>query len=322
MTKSASKKASGTRSKADTDNDVHGTLPSSLKISHPERVVDESTGLTKIDVIRYYALVAPLMMPHLKGRPTSLVRAPDGIDGQLFFQKHMEDPLQGVALLDPALDPDHASLIEIANPTGLLSAAQMNVIEFHTWNGVKTAIDKPDRMTFDLDPGEGVAWPVMQESTLLMRSFLEQLGLVSFAKTSGGKGMHVVVPLKKRYDWDTVKDFSKAIVEHMAGALPMRFVAKSGPKNRVGKIFIDYLRNGFGATTVAAWSVRSRPGLGVSVPVAWEEVEKLHASAQWHVANIHTRLDQGNAPWHDYDASAQNITAAMKILGFTPSKKT
>jgi bifunctional non-homologous end joining protein LigD len=272
-------------------------------------------------VIRYYALVASLMMPHLKGRPTSLVRAPEGIDGQLFFQKHMEDALQGVALLDPALDPDHASLIEIANPTGLLSAAQMNVIEFHTWNGVKTAIDKPDRMTFDLDPGEGVAWPVMVESTLLMRSFLEQLGLVSFAKTSGGKGMHVVVPLKKRYDWDTVKDFSKAIVEHMARALPMRFVAKSGPKNRVGKIFIDYLRNGFGATTVAAWSVRSRPGLGVSVPVAWDEVEKLHGSAQWHVANIHKRLDQGNAPWNDYDASAQNITAAMKTLGFTPSKK-
>jgi bifunctional non-homologous end joining protein LigD len=272
-------------------------------------------------LIRYYALVAPLMMPHLKGRPTSLVRAPDGIGGQLFFQKHMDDRLEGVALLDPALDPDHASLIEIAKPIGLLSAAQMNVIEFHTWNGIKTAIDKPDRMTFDLDPGEGVAWPVMVESTLLMRSFLEQLGLVSFAKTSGGKGMHVVVPLKKRYDWDTVKDFSHAIVDHMANALPMRFVAKSGPKNRVGKIFIDYLRNGFGATTVAAWSVRSRPGLGVSVPVAWEEVEKLHSSAQWHVANIHTRLDKGNAPWNDYDASAQNITAAMKMLGFTPSKK-
>src|SRR5690606_6306401 len=114
-----------------------------------------------------------------------------------------------------------------------------------------TAIDKPDRMTFDLDPGEGVKWDVIQESTLLMGSFLTQLGLQSFVKTSGGKGMHVVVPLKKRYDWDTVKDFSKVIVEHMASTLPMRFVAKSGPKNRVGKVFIDYLRNGFGATTVA-----------------------------------------------------------------------
>jgi bifunctional non-homologous end joining protein LigD len=299
--------------------ELPSSLPKNFKVSHGERVVDPSTGATKIDLIRFYALVAPLMMPHLKGRPTSLVRAPDGITGQLFFQKHMDDALDGIALLDPALDPEHASLIEIAKPVGLLSAAQMNVIEFHTWNGVKTAIDKPDRMTFDLDPGEGVEWPVVLESTLLMRSFLEQLGLKSFVKTSGGKGMHVIVPLKKRYDWDTVKDFSHAIVDHMAQTLPMRFVAKSGPKNRIGKIFIDYLRNGFGATTVAAWSVRSRPGLGVSVPVTWPEAESLHSSTQWHVANIHTRLDQGNAPWDDYEQSAQNITGAMKTLGFTPA---
>lgn len=298
--------------------ELPSTLPKNFKVSHGERVIDQSTGIRKIDLIRFYALVAPLMMPHLKGRPVSLVRAPDGIEGQLFFQKHMETPLAGIALLDPALDPDHAPLMEVVKPLGILSAAQMNVIEFHTWNGVKTAIDKPDRMTFDLDPGEGVEWEAVRESTLLMGSFLVQLGLQSFVKTSGGKGMHVIVPLKKRYDWDTVKDFSRAIVEHMAATLPMRFVAKSGPKNRVGKIFIDYLRNGFGATTVAAWSVRSRPGLGVSVPVAWEDVEKLHGSGQWTVANIQTRLDQGNAPWNEYENSAQNITAAMKLLGFAP----
>ncbi|GGI52916.1 DNA ligase D [Oxalicibacterium solurbis] len=319
--KDSSKDISKGKRASQTDAAMHSTLPTGFKVTHPDRVIDPSTGITKIDLIRYYALVAPLMMPHLKGRPTSLVRAPDGIKSQLFFQKHMDEPMDGTRLLDPALDPDHASLIEIASPLGLMTAAQWNVIEFHTWNGVKTAIDKPDRMTFDLDPGEGVAWPVVLEATLLMRSFLEQLGLASFVKTSGGKGMHVIVPLKKRYDWDTVKDFSKAIVEHMAQTLPQRFVAKSGPKNRVGKIFIDYLRNGFGATTVAAWSVRARPGLGVSVPVGWDEVEKLHGSAQWHVANIHTRLDQGNTPWDGYDAAAQNITAAMKMLGFTRGKK-
>jgi bifunctional non-homologous end joining protein LigD len=296
-------------------------LPSDLKVSHPDRVVDPSTGLTKIDLIRYYALVAPLMLPHLKGRPVSLVRAPGGIEGQLFFQKHMEDPFDGINELHPSLDPDHPSLMEVAKTIGLLTAAQMNVIEFHTWNAVKTAIATPDRMTFDLDPGEGIEWPVMQESTLLMRAFLEQLGLKSFCKTSGGKGLHVVVPLKRRYDWDTIKDFSKAIVEHMADTLPMRFVAKSGPKNRVGRIFIDYLRNGFGATTVCAWSVRSRPGLGVSVPIGWDEVNKLHSSAQWSVANIHMRLDKGNTPWDDYDKSAQNVTDAMKLLSFKPPKK-
>jgi len=302
------------------DTQVASTLPKDFKVSHGDRVIDSSTGVNKIALIRFYALVAPLMMPHLKGRPVSLVRAPDGIAGQLFFQKHMETPLAGISLLDPALDPGHAPLMEVTKPLGLLSAAQMNVIEFHTWNGVKTLIDKPDRMTFDLDPGEGVNWDIVKESTLLMGSFLAQLGLKSFVKTSGGKGMHVVVPLRKHYDWDTVKDFSHAIVTHMAETLPQRFVAKSGPRNRVGKIFIDYLRNGFGATTVAAWSARARPGLSVSVPVAWDEVESLHSSGQWTVTNIHTRLDQGNAPWADYDKSAQNLAAAMKLLGFKPAR--
>lgn len=312
--------ASAWRSPSTKQASLPSILPANFKVTHGERIIDPQSQLTKLDLIRYYALVAPLMMAHLKGRPVSLVRAPDGIEGQLFFQKHMEHKLDGIALLDPSLDPDHSPLMEVARPLGLLSAAQMNVIEFHTWNAVKTAIGKPDRMTFDLDPGEGVEWPVMQESTLLMKSFLDQLGLTSFAKTSGGKGMHVVVPLKRRYDWDTIKDFSKAIVEHMAATLPMRFVAKSGPKNRVGKIFIDYLRNGFGATTVSAWSVRSRPGMGVSVPVAWAEIEKLHGSAHWHVANIHTRLDQGNTPWKDYEKSAQNVTDAMELLEFSPAK--
>jgi bifunctional non-homologous end joining protein LigD len=123
-----------------------------------------------------------------------------------------------------------------------------------------------------------------------------------------------VVPLKRRHDWDTVKDFSHAIVLHLAKTLPKRFSAKSGPRNRVGKIFIDYLRNGFGATTVAAWSARARPGMGVSVPVSWEEVEKLKSSAQWHVGNIHERLDRGNDPWQEYTSSSQTLTRAMKIL--------
>lgn len=296
-------------------------LPKNFSISHADRVIDKSSGSTKIDLIRYYALAAPLMMPHLKERPVSLVRAPDGIGGQLFFQKHMETSMNGIALLDPALDPEHAPLMEVIKPMGLLCAAQMNVIEFHTWNGVKAAIDKPDRMVFDIDPGEGVAWEVIQESTLLLGTFLNQLGLQSFVKTSGGKGLHIIVPLRRRYDWNNVKHFSHAIVQHMAATLPTRFVGKSGPKNRIGKIFIDYLRNGFGATTVAAWSVRARPGLGVSVPIGWEEVDKLRSSGQWTITNIHTRLDQGNAPWRTYAQSAQNITAAMKLLGFAPGKR-
>ena len=166
----------------------------------------------------------------------------------------------------------------------LVSAAQMNVIEFHTWNSTIRNIDKPDRMVFDLDPGEGVAWTHVQEAALLTRALLTELGLASWLKTSGGKGLHVVVPLAPRLDYDTVKDFSQAIVQHLAQTIPARFVAKSGPANRVGRIFVDYLRNGHGATTAAAFSARARPGLGVSMPVAWEQLATLKSGAQWTIA--------------------------------------
>ena len=204
---------------------------------------------------------------------------------------------------------------------GLLSAAQMNVIEFHTWNAEVAAFNKPDRMIFDLDPGEGATWSEVQQGAELMRSFLSELKLPAWLKTSGGKGLHVVTPIQPRFDWDTVKDFSHAIVVHMATTLPKLFVAKSGPKNRVGKVFIDYLRNGFGATTVSAWSARARPGLGISVPVAWKELPKLSSAAQWSVRNAHLRLAEGNAPWEGYRKSAKPLGPAMELLGFSPRKK-
>jgi bifunctional non-homologous end joining protein LigD len=292
-------------------------LPSTLRVTNPDRVVDPSTGTTKIQLVRYYALVAPLMMEHLKGRPVALVRAPEGIAGELFFQKHAERyKMPGIEPLDPAFFPGHPPMLEVASPLGLLSAAQMNVIEFHTWNGVKKSIATPDRMTFDLDPGEGIEWPQIQEAATLVRSFLVELGLVPFLKTSGGKGLHVVVPIRRQLDWDTVKDFSQAIVQHLAKTIPQRFVAKSGGANRVGRIFIDYLRNGYGATTACAWSARSRPGLGISVPVRWDELDGLKSGAHWSVATVHTRLDEGNAPWTDYESSSKPLGAAMKALGF------
>ncbi|QRX82426.1 DNA ligase D [Glaciimonas sp. PAMC28666] len=294
-------------------------LPSSLKITNPEREVDSASGITKIELLRFYALVAPLMMPHLKGRPVSLMRAPDGVGKQVFFQKHLAiAQMAGIAQLAADLDPDHERLLEVARPEGLLSAAQMNVVEFHTWNAIKTAINKPDRMTFDLDPGEGVEWGTMQESTLLVKALLDQLGLTSFVKTSGGKGFHIVVPIAKRHGWETVKAFSRAIVAHLVSAIPTHFVVKSGPRNRVGKIFVDYLRNGFGATTVCAWSARARPGMGVSVPIAWDELNHVTGGAHWTIRTIHTRLDQGNIPWDNYATSAQGLAAAMRKLGFKP----
>lgn len=288
------------------------------KLTHPERIIDPSTGLTKLDLARYYGLVAPLLLRHLKDRPVSFLRAPAGIEGEFFFQKHLEAPMPGVKPLPQALDPDHPPLMEVPTPQAVMSAAQMNVVEFHTWNAVKRAIGKPDRMVFDLDPGEGVAWDAVRRSAQLLRVLLTEIGLRGWLKTSGGKGLHVVVPLRRQYDWDTVKAFSQAIVQHLARTLPQVFVAKSGPKNRVGRIFADYLRNGFGATTVAAWSARARPGMGVSVPLAWEELDAVRASNQWTIANIHERLDVGDSPWDDY--APQAIAGAMKAMDFTPGR--
>lgn len=298
---------------------AQGKLPASLKITNGERVIDKASGATKLALVRYYALVGDLMMEHLKGRPVSLVRAPEGVGGELFFQKHVDvRKIPGLRDLDQALDPEHPPMLEVATPLGILSSAQWNVVEIHTQNAFKGSYQKPNRMVFDLDPGDGIKWPEMQEAAQLMHAFLDELGLPAFLKTSGGKGLHVVVPIKGNHDWDTVKRFSQAIVHHMAQTLPERFAFKSGPKNRVGKIFIDYLRNGQGATTVAAWSARSRPGLGISVPLGWDELDKLTSSDQWTIANVHERLDVGNTPWHDYATAAKTLTKAMKQLGFVP----
>ena len=291
-----------------------------VKVSNPERVIDASTGITKLELVRYYESVAEWMLPHLKDRPCSLVRGPSGIDAQLFFQKHSDTlHIPELTELDPKLWPGHSALLEVPTSTALVGAAQMNVIEFHTWNATARRIDQPDRLIFDLDPGDGVRWDRMQEAALLTHTMLLELGLESWLKTSGGKGLHVVVPLTPKHDWDTTKDFAKAVVEHLARVIPERFVAKSGPKNRVGKIFVDYLRNSHGATTAAAFSARARPGLGVSMPIAWDDLKALKRSDQWTVRTAREHLSFQTAdPWAGYWTKRQTLSAAMKTLGFKP----
>lgn len=286
-----------------------------VAITHGERVIDASTGLRKIDLVRYYESVAEWMLPHLRQRPVSLVRAPQGVAGTLFFQKHPDTRMPGVKALAADLWPGHEPLLAVTNAQGLVSAAQMNVIEFHTWNATTRHIDHPDRAVFDLDPGDGVTWPQLQEAALLMHTMLQELGLRSWLKTSGGKGLHVVVPLAPRLDDDAVKAFSRAVVAHMASTIPQRFVAKSGPARRVGKVFIDYLRNGHGQTTAAAFSARARPGLGVSMPVSWEQLTQLKSGAQWTVQTAREYLSfAGTDPWAGYWQTRQSLTAAMKRL--------
>jgi len=293
-----------------------GSMVEGIKVSSPDRVVDTASGVTKLELVRYYASVAEWMLPHLKGRPCSLVRGPNGVGGELFYQKHLnEQAIADVRELPAEVWPGHAPLLEIPTKKALVAAAQMNVIEFHTWNALARRIGEPDRVIFDLDPGEGVQWQQVKEAALLMRGMLTELRLQSWLKTSGGKGLHVVVPIKPREGWDTVKGFSEAVVQHMASVIPQRFVAKSGAANRKGRIFIDYLRNGHGATTAAAYSVRSRPGLGVSMPIAWDDLAALQRSDQWNVRTAREHLSfQKTDPWADYAACRQTLAAGLKAM--------
>lgn len=308
--KKPAKKAPKTATRK-TGNEIHG-----IAISNPDRVIDPASKATKLDLATYYDRIAAHMLPHLEGRPIALVRAPEGIGGELFFQKHGEKiKIPGIKQLDPGFWPGHPAMLEVASRESLVGAAQMNVIELHTWNSTTADIAHPDRVIFDLDPGEGIDWKTLKEATRLMKKMLDMLGLAAFLKTSGGKGLHVVVPLTPKWDYDQVKDWAEKVVVHMAHTIPSLFVAKSGARNRVGRIFIDYLRNGTGATTVAAFSARARPGLGVSVPVKWSELAKLEAADQWNIFNVHDRLArQREDPWKDYAKTRQTLVKAAALL--------
>jgi len=286
-----------------------------IKISNPERVIDKSIGATKMELARFYAEVAPWALPHLRQRPLALVRAPEGIEGELFFQKHTEKlSIPHITQLDTALFPKHAALMTIDSVEALVSAAQMGTIELHTWNAVAPVLDHPDRFVLDLDPDPALPWKRMVEATQLTQTLLDEIGLQSFLKTSGGKGLHILVPLKPTQSWKDVKAFSQAIAQYMAKLLPQHFSAVSGPKNRVGRIFIDYLRNSQGASTVAAYSVRAREGLSVSVPIHRDELAELKGANLWTIRNLMSRLEEqgDDDPWNGIDETEQTITADMR----------
>ncbi|ROM49094.1 ATP-dependent DNA ligase [Pseudomonas poae] len=285
---------------------------SQVNITHAERVIDAQSGTQKQQLAQFYTQISDWILPFLRHRPVSLLRAPEGVEGEQFFQKHSERlPIPHIKQLEPALDPGHARLMEIANVEALIGAVQMGTIELHTWGATTDKIETPDQFVLDLDPDPALPWKSMLEAAQLTLSVLDELGLEAFVKTSGGKGLHLIVPLARRDDWDTVKAFAKAIAQFMTQSLPERFTATSGPKNRVGKIFVDYLRNARGASTVAAYSVRARPGLPVSVPVSRDELKELRGAQQWTVANLQDRL-QGlkSDPWAGY-ANRQRISKKM-----------
>ncbi|MFG3453028.1 DNA ligase D [Stutzerimonas stutzeri] len=286
-----------------------------IKISNPDRIIDKSIGATKMELARFYADVAPWALPYLRKRPLALVRAPEGIDGELFFQKHIEKlSIPHITQLDTALFPKHAALMTIDTVEALVSAAQMGTIELHTWNAVAPVLEHPDRFVLDLDPDPALPWKRMIEATQLTQTLLDEIGLESFLKTSGGKGLHIMVPLEPVHGWAEVKAFSQAIAQYLAKLLPKHFSAVSGPKNRVGRIFIDYLRNSQSASTVAAYSVRAREGLGVSVPIHRDELTDLKGANLWTIRNLIPRLEEQGQddPWAGIDETRQTITAEMR----------
>ncbi|RMV42613.1 ATP-dependent DNA ligase [Pseudomonas syringae pv. helianthi] len=288
-----------------------------IGISHPDRVIDSKTGTSKVQLAQFYESIAEWILPYLDKRPVALLRCPEGIDGEQFFQKHAEHlAIPHIKQLDRALDPGHAALMEIDSLPALVGAAQMGAIELHTWGATRDRIETPDHFVLDLDPDPALPWRSMIEATQMVLAVLEELGLDAYLKTSGGKGMHIIVPLARHADWDTVKAFAKAIAEFASRQLPERFTATMGPKNRVGKIFIDYLRNSRGGSTVTAYSVRARPGLPVSVPIALDELAGLKSSAQWDISSLGQRLKQlKDDPWAGY-SNRRKITQKMwKQLG-------
>lgn len=292
--------------------------PGKIRITHPDRVIDASSGSTKMQLAEYYVSVADWILPTLKNRPIALVRAPEGVAGELFFQKNAE------RLAIPGIESvDGETVMLINNAEALVGAVQMSTIEFHSWNARAPDLERPDRFVLDLDPDPALPWKSMVEATTLTLTILDELGLTSFVKTSGGKGIHLVVPLTPKDSWDSVKEFSHGIVKYMAKLIPQRFSAVSGPKNRVGRIFIDYLRNAKGATTINAYAARTREGLPVSVPIYREEVAEIKGANVWNIHNLHERLGElGEDPWADYAKTRQTITNEMRRkIGLKPVSK-
>lgn len=288
-------------------------LVGGIGISNPQRVIDTQSGATKLQLAEYYLSVKEWLEPHLRDRPLSIVRAPEGVDSESFFQRHCGRlKMPHMRVLDRSLDPEHARLIQADDICAVIEAVQMGTVEFHTWNARSDRIDRPDRVIFDLDPDKDLQWSRMAEATCMTLDLLGEMGLQAFLKTSGGRGMHVVVPIDRRHSWVTVRAFAQGVSQHLAEQAPDQLVAKMGAKNRVGKVFIDYLRNQRGASTVAAYSVRARPGLAVSVPIERDELHELDGAGQWTILNLQQRLGQQRSdPWSGYGETRQALNNAM-----------
>ncbi len=290
-----------------------GSSVAGVQLSHPDKILYPDDGITKLDLAHYYEDVAQWMLPHVENRLLSLVRCPQGSGQKCFFQKHpgngTSDALRRFNVQEKNEIEQHLALYDVA---GLVSLVQMGVLEIHIWGSHADRYEKPDRLIFDLDPDPTVEWPAVVTAAKEVRLLLEELELVSFIKTTGGKGLHVVVPIQRRTNWDDAKSFCRSVAEFMVTAAPDRYIAKMSKAARKRKIYVDYLRNDLGATAIAPYSTRNRNGAPVSVPITWDELSSRIKSDHFNIQNLPTRLAKlKKDPWADIGKTKQSITASM-----------
>lgn len=286
------------------------------RLTHPDRVLFAAQGLTKRGLAEYYLEIADAMLPHIARRPLVLVRCPEGRKGSCFYQKHpaqgMSDALHRVKVHEKTKTEEYLFLEDI---NGLIELVQFGTLEIHVWGSKVDDVDRPDRIVFDLDPGEEVAWRAVIDSMREMRSLLEGIGLRSFPKSTGGKGLHVVVPIEPSATWTMVKDFTRTLAEVMAERHPERYTTNMAKRARTGRIFIDYLRNDRGATAIAPFSTRARPGAPIAVPLSWSEVTEKLSPAQFTVERVRARLKKMRKdPWDGFFDAKQPIQSLIGTL--------
>jgi bifunctional non-homologous end joining protein LigD len=278
-----------------------------VRLTHPDRVLWPDVGLTKAGLAEYSAAIADDVLPHVADRPLSLVRCPDGV-GSCFYQKHAWAGIDDRHI--HVVGSGSGEAVAIRDREGLFALVQASVLEIHPWGATAADPERPDRLVFDLDPGEGVAWAELVAGALDVRERLQASGFGAFVKTTGGKGLHVVVPIEPRAAWDEAKAFAKRVATGMSKDAPDRYVATITKKARDGRIFVDYLRNQRGATSISAFSTRARPGAPVSVPVDWEELPSIGSGARFDVASLPGRLAvPGRDPWAEFAQAARPLEA-------------
>lgn len=294
-----------------------GSSGGPVVITHPDRAVYPDIGVTKKDVFDYYVAVMDWFLPGVVNRPTSVIRWPGGIEKPSFFQKHL--PSGGLAHVGSVRLKEGrgagAMYLFPRDANSVLELVQFNAVEFHPWGATVTTPDLADRVIFDFDPDPSVDWARVKAAARLTRTLLEKMGLQSFVRTTGGKGLHVVVPLDPPAPWAEVKQFAQGFAHALESLHPLEFVSVSSKARRVGRIYVDHLRNGRGATAVASYSLRGRPGAPVAMPISWAELGRVRSGAQFTIANAVARLKrQTRDPWEGIARVRQSLSAVLAKL--------